>query len=296
MKPIKTYISNKIIKTQNITEKLVISKPKKSKVTDKVLFPKDKDELMEMIKAEIDKNGNSCSLNHIDVSAITDMSSLFRADEHNIFQYKLHKFNGDISEWDVSNVEDMSGMFRESEFNGDISQWDVSNVKYMAFMFFGSHHFNGGFNGDISEWDVSSVEDMHYMFAYSTFNNDISSWNVSNVTDMSSMFIDSEFNQDISRWDVSNVKYMAYMFCQSKFNQNLSNWNVSNVENMERMFADSDFLKNISKWQVNKNCDTFLMFDSCPIKRINMPKDLQNNPDVKKNRKPRKIDWTKRPY
>ena len=280
MKHINTYI----------LEKLVISKPKKSKVTDKLLFPKDKDELKEMIKAEIDKNGNSCSLNHIDVSAITDMSSLFRADEHNIFEYKLHKYNGDISEWDVSNVEDMHYKFAYSIFNNDISNWDVSNVNDMSNMFIDSE-----FNQDISEWDVSNVEDMAYMFAYSVFNNDISIWDVSNVTDMANMFIDTVFNQDISRWDVSNVKYMAYMFCQSKFNQDISNWDVSNVENMERMFNDSEFSKNISKWQVNKNCDTFLMFDSCPIKRVDMPKDLQNNPDVKKNRKPRKIDWTKRP-
>jgi hypothetical protein len=64
---------------------------------------------------------------------------------------------------------------------------------------------------------------------------------------------------------------------------------------MERMFTDSKFSKNISKWQVDKNCDTSQMFDMCPIKRINMPKDLQNNPDVKKNKKPRKVDWSKRP-
>ena len=37
--------------------------------------------------------------------------------------------NGDISNWDVSNVVDMSRMFRDSEFNGDISNWDVSNVR-----------------------------------------------------------------------------------------------------------------------------------------------------------------------
>ena len=111
MKTIKTYISNKIRKTQNITEKLVISKHKKSKVTNKVLFPESKDELKEMIKAEIDKNGNSCSLNHIDVSAITDMSSLFRADEHNIFKYKLHEFNGDISNWEIASYCSTTDMF-----------------------------------------------------------------------------------------------------------------------------------------------------------------------------------------
>lgn len=48
------------------------------------------------------------------------------------------KFNGDISQWDVSNVENMEGMFERSNFNRDISKWDVSSVKHMTSMFKGS--------------------------------------------------------------------------------------------------------------------------------------------------------------
>ena len=46
------------------------------------------------------------------------MSRMFRDSE----------FNGDISNWDVSNVTDMNRMFQKSQFNGDISNWNVSNV------------------------------------------------------------------------------------------------------------------------------------------------------------------------
>ena len=35
---------------------------------------------------------------------------------------------GHISNWDVSNVTDMSFMFKGSSFNQDLSSWDVSNV------------------------------------------------------------------------------------------------------------------------------------------------------------------------
>ena len=42
--------------------------------------------------------------------------------------FKNSVFNGDISKWDVSNVESMNQMFYKSEFNGDISNWDVSKV------------------------------------------------------------------------------------------------------------------------------------------------------------------------
>ena len=45
-------------------------------------------------------------------------------------------FNGDISQWDVSKVTDMSGMFLyASNFDGDISKWDVSSVTTMSHMF-----------------------------------------------------------------------------------------------------------------------------------------------------------------
>ena len=59
--------------------------------------PKDKEELEQIIKDRIYKEGQNCDLNDIDVSLIEDMSKLFAESE----------FNGDISKWDVSNVISM---------------------------------------------------------------------------------------------------------------------------------------------------------------------------------------------
>ena len=53
----------------------------------------------------------------------------------------------------------MSAMFNNSKFDGDISNWDVSNVTSMAAMFAYSE-----FTGDISKWDVSKVTNMREMF------------------------------------------------------------------------------------------------------------------------------------
>ena len=189
---------------QYITEKLKIQK--NIEKTEHTLFPKSKEELYKMIKDEIDKNGNECSLNHIDVSRLNDMSYLFYDG--------LEDFDGDISEWDVSNVEDMEGMFYKSKFTGE--------------------------NGDISKWNVRAVIDMQDMFRYSKFSGDIGDWNVSNVTNMRHMFRECPFNGDISNWDVSNVEDVAYMFYKNDvFNKDISMWNLKSVEYSSGVFNSS---------------------------------------------------------
>jgi len=103
-----------------ITEKLIINKNIKFKQYS--YYPKDKEELKELVDKLIDERGNNADLNDIDTSGITDMSKMFYKSE----------FDGDISDWNVSNVTNMYKMFTSSKFtgkNGDISNWDVSNVE-----------------------------------------------------------------------------------------------------------------------------------------------------------------------
>ena len=93
-------------------EEFVNEKLKVSKIETKYK-PKTKEELVDLIIKEIEANGPNCSLNHIDVSNITDMSYLFRGGDPNKYQMEhsiLSEFDGDISDWDVSNVKDMRRM------------------------------------------------------------------------------------------------------------------------------------------------------------------------------------------
>ena len=169
-----------------------------------VIHIENKEHLQKTIKRYLAQKGSSCSLNHLDVSKITDMSQLFTK-EYGIF-------NGDISEWDVSNVTTMAGMFNGSLFKGNISRWDVSHVT-----------------------------DMSGMFARSFFNGSLAAWNVSRVKDMGSMFASSMFQGDISRWRVGRVRNMSRMFAQSMFRGDLHRWKISKYTDIQRMFLDTSF-------------------------------------------------------
>lgn len=166
------------------------------------------------VEKEIEKQGIFANLNHIDVSKVTNMSWLFST---------FSSFNGDISEWDVSNVKDMSYMFSNSQFNSDISKWNVSNVETMYFMF-----FNSQFNQDISKWDVSNVKDMSYMFSRTKFNQDISAWNIENVDKIVGMVNFQYFNFHYLNKLIKKIKNkevllwflyipQTYQFTQSRF-------------------------------------------------------------------------------
>ena len=100
------------------------------------------------------------------------------------------KFNNNISDWNVSNVKDMEGMFAYSQFNQNISNWDVSNVKDMNYMFDHSE-----FNQDISNWNVSNVESMDWMFYKSKFNGDIGSWALKKETEFENISVSLEYNK-----------------------------------------------------------------------------------------------------
>jgi len=181
---------------------------------NKKLHPENREELQDMIIAAIEKDGPEADLNHIDVSGVDNMNSLFSS-YHGGDKYKrelLRSFNGDISEWDVSRVKNMRVMFCVTTFNGDISDWDVSNVKDMSGMFCGAKKFNQ----DISRWEVGSVTNMNGMF-----------------------YCAPNFNQDISKWEVGSVSNMEDMFNgATSFNQNISDWVVDGVDKFDNIFKN----------------------------------------------------------
>jgi hypothetical protein len=106
---------------------------------------------------EIELYGLDVNLNFLDVSSLTDLSSLMAINP-------LRYFNGDISQWDVSNVTDMRHMFQMCPFNGDISKWNTASVDDVAYMFSDSL-----FSGDISAWNLINATSAEYAFHSSAF-------------------------------------------------------------------------------------------------------------------------------
>lgn len=186
MKSIKSYIIEKLkITSDNINNYTYI--------------PENKTELQNIIKDRIEKEGYQIDLNDIDISLITDLCGLFQGIK-GLKLNELDKLEVNVSKWDTSNVEDMTGLFYNmSKFNCDISEWNTKNVKSMA-----------------------------NMFTYcSEFNQDISKWNVENVKNVNSMFMNcSKFNQNLNDWKIKikDKKALKGCFYECPLEKNLPKW------------------------------------------------------------------------
>lgn len=217
----------------------------------------DKDILKELIKRLIEKRGLEGDFNDIDVSNIRTMYDLFKGYDDSARKNIFYNFNGDITGWDVSSVENMGNMFWNAKsFNQPIGNWDVGKVTNMEDMFRATRSFNQ----PIGKWKIGSrlkkdeKINMCGIFRWATkFNKPIGDWDVSKVAIMKDMFYFSDsFNKPIGKWDVSNVTDMCTMFSGAiKFNQDISNWDVKKVK------------------------DYFNIFHNCPIKDKYKPKKFK---------------------
>ena len=173
------------------------------KTTNKDIIEANDDNIQDIVRSELSKLGPEADLNHIDVSKVTNMDSVFR----------LRQFNGDISAWDVSNVLNMDYMFQGTlHFNCDLSNWDVSNVTSMTKMFSGNAEFEGK---GLENWKIS--QDIEYM--------DGMFWGC------------KKLKADLSNWDVKGKKIIDQMFsCCLSFECDLSSWEINKYASRIEMF------------------------------------------------------------
>ena len=203
MKRLTTYISHmKELHSFNeyLNEKLIINKNYNDPYT---YTPKSFKELRKIIEDKYNKLGPGTEQKPVyfnDVN-ISNIDSFY---DRTIGIFEITKFEYiDISNWDVSNVKDMSFMFhkcKKLKFVGDLSNWNISKVKDMYEMF--NKCYNLKSVGDLSNWNVSNVEDMSFMF-YGCEQlksvGDLSKWNVSECKNMYNMFENSGIT-NIPNW------------------------------------------------------------------------------------------------
>ena len=186
----------------------------------------------------VENNKNNCKL-------IINSSeySLQQFDNINLFfsekKWNYNKIIFKITLIEINRIIDMSYFFFDCQIANykliDFSEWDISNVVNMSYMF-------GRCEGklpDISKWDTSKVNNINGMFSgYLGSLPDISKWNTSNVVNKSNMFnLYFDDIPDISKWDISNVKNMSCMFSNYFGNiPYISKWDTSNVKDMSYMF------------------------------------------------------------
>ncbi|CAK9022974.1 unnamed protein product [Durusdinium trenchii] len=175
------------------------------------------------------------------VSSVNNMSGLFK---------DLDGFNENISAWDTSKVVDMSSMFhRATSFNMPIGSWDTSRVQTMHKMFYKAVKFDE----PIGSWKTGAVKNMQQMFLGArAFDQSIDAWDTTNVRDMKAMFYKAaKFNQPIGSWNVSAVTDMSYMFYgATSFNQSIGAWDTTSVTNMQNMFSNAVSLNQpIGSWK-----------------------------------------------
>ncbi len=150
----------------------------------------------------------------------------------------------DLSEFDTSQVTDMSGMFQGCSglTDLDVSNFDTGLVTNMSYMFHGCRSLT---SLDVSGFDTDQVTDMSYMFQ-----------GCSGLTDL-----------DVSNFDTSQVTNMCFMFhyCQSLESLDVSNFNTSQVTNMNCMFESCNGLEelNLSNFNTSQVTDMRSMFQSC---------------------------------
>jgi len=117
------------------------------------------------------------NINGWDVSSVTDFLGAFEA--------TVLPVDINLGAWNMSTVQFIDGMFRDSNFEGNgIESWDVSNVKEMSNAFLSC---NLSASLDLGQWNVGSVQGPESQGFYGTFYGNVhyagvglNNWNVHN--------------------------------------------------------------------------------------------------------------------
>ncbi len=189
----------------------------------KIMFPEDSSYLLAFyaqIRCDSYSQITSINLNSaVDTSKVKNMSYMFAQAAPIAVYCRSHRYGCD---YNTTSLNDL-----------DLSNFDTSNVTDMSYMFMG----NQSSVLNLSSFNTSNVTDMSYMFWGASVVTDLSltNFNTSKVTNMYGMF-DYTIGLkklDVSSFNTSNVSSMSYMFSSCAVNElDLSSFTLkdNNVE------------------------------------------------------------------
>lgn len=224
--------------------------------------------IKEADKKKIDKIFNT--------GLVKNANSAFRAIEGD-------SFDGSTFGPAMSSVTSLFLAFNNSGLKQiNVSNWDTSNVTNMSNTF---SHCELLTSIDVSKWNTSKVTNMEGMFVDCNLlaSVDVNKWNTSKVTDMASMFsgCGTLRSIDVSKWNTSNVTDISGMFfgCSSLHSVDITGWDTSKVTNMTRLFFNCSSLTTITGVLDFKNCTEYYgTFFGCnnlaSVKVKNLPVDI----------------------
>lgn len=219
----------------------------------------------------------SIDISNWDTSNVTDMSSMF--------SYLYYTKDLNLGNMNTSKVTNMASMFSWSRniVDLDLSSFNTINVTNMFWMFAAAENIS---YINLASFDTSNVETMEGMF-YHCFNVErinVSNLNTCNVSNMQNMFTGcSKVKElDVSNFDTHLVNSFGNMFhgCYELEKLDVTNWNTSNVTMMGWLFYGCRNLKvlNLSTWDVSNVGSYWMreMFEGCH----NLKTIIINNPTL----------------
>ena len=151
--------------------------------------------------------------------------------------------HGPISEWNTSEVTDMSELFSLKRLSENGISYNYRVLEYI----FASDDPKSFYIGpnEKEKYNIPGFNDSLREIA-PNFELDLNGWDTSNVTDMREMFyLQINLNPQLNQWKTSKVKNMSKMFYgATSFNQNLSKWDTSEVTDVSYMFFNAREFQN----------------------------------------------------
>lgn len=183
--------------------------------------------------------------------------------EELIYLIKEEKFPLDMI--NTSEITDMSWLFHGAVFfdiNG-IKSWDVSNVENMEGMFYGA----GSINDNLSSWNISKVKNMQYMFAYvEHIDKEHIQWNITDNVNYYGIFRGTSLEDNPPEWFKLKNEFELKYFPNSsdELEKLLSNQDVLageiDVSNVYDILNSIKYIKRCNKSYFKKYKDMLMKF------------------------------------